>query len=220
MNPWENDYQQTKLVKQGAVAMPPPFCELAEWIGRRFDVPVPLNIIYDRREPLHGPRLQVIFEHKLIADDFRIDRVLNFDPVKQAEVKARYLQLLGDGVIAANDAERLFVIFSAFEPAARWEANSRMTPGCLNDVLKLLSSTMIWKIHPSFGCAIILVHTDAQLKMTEGGNFRDRCRNAYMAILGQFDDFGYFQEHPIELTFDSRENFEAKYNGSWFAYDR
>lgn len=220
MNPWENDYQQTKLVKQGAVAMPPTFCELAEWIGRRFDVPVPLNIFYDRSEPLHGPRLQVIFEHKLIADDFRIDRVLNFDPVKQAEVKARYLQLLGDGVMAANDAERLFVIFSAFEPAARWEANSRMTPGRINDVLKLLSSTVIWKIHPGFGCAIIFVHTDAQLKMTEGGNFRDRCRNAYTAILGQFDDFGYFQEHPIELTFDSRENFEAKYNGSWFAYDR
>lgn len=220
MNPSDASYRQTRLIKQGAAAMPPLFRALAEWIAAHYSSPIPLNIIFDSNEPLHGPRLDVIFERKDAADSFMTERTISYDPDKQAAVKARFLELLRESGETMPGAERLFVIFSAFEPPARWEANSRMTPERIAEVEKSLSSTVIWKIRPGFGTAVIFFHTEAQLKMTEGSDFRQRCRDAYMAVLGRFDEFGYFRENPIGFAFDSKENFDSKYQGSWSAYDR
>ncbi|WP_260580911.1 hypothetical protein [Sphingopyxis sp. PET50] len=220
MNPSDESYRRTRLVKQGAAAMPPLFRALAEWIAAHYSSPVPLNIVFDSNEPLHGPRLDVIFERKRDADSFMTERTISYDPAKQAAIKARFLELLDESGDTIAGAERLFVIFSAFEPAARREANSQMTPERIEEVEKSLSSTVIWKIRPGFGTAIIFFHTEAQLKMTEDSDFRERCRDAYMAVLGRFDEFGYFRANPIGFAFDSKENFDAKYQGSWFAYDR
>lgn len=220
MSIWDEDYRQTTRMKKGAAAMPPMLGQLAEWIAGYFAVPVPLNIIYDRNEPIHGPRLQVIFEREHDADGFRVNGAINYDPVKQAAVKAQYLRLLPDGALDAVDAEKLFVIFDSFEPAARREANGRMTVEHIRAVERLLESSSIWKIRPGFGTAVVFFHTEAQRRMAEGTEFRQRCRDVYMAFLLPFDEFGYFKETPIDLIFDSRENFDKAYQGSWFAYDR
>ncbi|WP_432769425.1 MAG: hypothetical protein HEQ22_01415 [Sphingopyxis sp.] len=220
MTPSDPSYLQTKRVKQGAAAMSPLFGRLAEWIAAEYRAPVPLNIVFDCNEPLHGPRLDVVFERRRDAIRFMNDRTIGYDAVKQAAVKARLLDLLRESGESLPGAERLFVIFSAFDAPARWEANSQMTDARIAEVERAIGSIAIWKIRPGFATAVIFLHTDAQVKMTESGDFRDRCRDAYMAVLRRFDEYGYFQDDPIEFAFDSRENFEAKYDGDWFAYDR
>lgn len=220
MDPSDDAYRLTKQVRQRGVEMPPLFGQLAEWIAAQYASSVPLNIIFDSREPLHGPRLDVIFERKRDADLFMTDRTISYDPARQAAVKDRFLALLRERGETMAGAERLFVIFSAFEPAARWEANGQMTPACIEEVETALASPLIWKIRPGFGTAVIFLHTEDQLKAIDDGDFRQRCRDAYMAVLSRFDEFGYFRENPIGFSFDSKENLDARYDGSWFAYDR
>jgi hypothetical protein len=63
------EYKATKRIKRRTMRLAPPFDELAAWIGGTWAVTV-LNVIYDPRDDLHPPRLQVILEHQEDADSF------------------------------------------------------------------------------------------------------------------------------------------------------
>ena len=43
---------------------------------------------------------------------------------------------------------------------------------------------------------------------------------SYFEILKRHDEFGYCQEEDVSIEFESKENFETKYENSWFNYDR
>ena len=45
MTPKDEDYQQTKLIKQTGSPPKSPFREIAEWIAANYGVPV-LNVVY------------------------------------------------------------------------------------------------------------------------------------------------------------------------------
>src|SRR5438874_2402698 len=79
----DDEYKATKRIKQGNANLVAPFDELAAWIGDRWHVTVP-NVIYDRPNDLHAPRIQVILEHETDAHVFRDG--FNFDETKQQEI--------------------------------------------------------------------------------------------------------------------------------------
>jgi hypothetical protein len=66
----DSEYEATKRIKQGKARLAAPFDELAAWISERWSVTV-LNVIYDGRNALHPPRIQVILEHEAEAQGFR-----------------------------------------------------------------------------------------------------------------------------------------------------
>ena len=52
----DREYKATKSIKQGKKCLVAPFDELAQWIAATWKVTV-LNVIYDRANSLHAPRL-------------------------------------------------------------------------------------------------------------------------------------------------------------------
>jgi hypothetical protein len=86
------EYVATKLVKQGKAAVAPPFDELAHWIAGTWQITV-LNVIYDQIVVVtRRPRLQVIVEDD--ADLQKCRDGLNFDPVKQQAIAARFREIV------------------------------------------------------------------------------------------------------------------------------
>ena len=220
ISPSDEDYQQTKLIKEGELEMPILFQELSFWIAKQFSISVPLNIRYDQTTLVDQPRLQVIFEREEDESCFRLPDSANFDRTKKDSIASCFKSLIHKHDDQEFETDDMFVIFSVFEPIARWEANSKVTELEIARMVTRLSSPLIWKIRPMFGMVAIFLHTEWQLKMMDGSDFGHRCRDVYSKFLKQYDEFGYFKEAPIFLRFDSKENFEQKYNGSWFYYDR
>jgi hypothetical protein len=217
--PSDADYKETKLIKAGEKCLSAPFRELAEWIASEFEVVAPLNIIYDTIEPGSRPRLNIILERKRDEENFRINGYGNFDPVRQARIGTKFKEIVASQQPNTFKASELFVIFSAFEPVARTEANWSI-PGEKIEKLKKELGSEIWEIRPSFEEVVFFFHSDAELEAWRNSGIRNACIEGYSKLLSQYDQFGYLGDQPIEVFFDSKETFDTKYKGNWFYYDR
>ena len=120
----DREYRSTKHIKQGKKRLHAPFDELAEWISETRGVTV-LNVIHDRRTSLHAPRIQVILEHQSQARKFH-DGV-DFDRQQQDAIAKKFLAIIGRDNKHPFDVDGLFVVFSAFSPIAREEADGKVT---------------------------------------------------------------------------------------------
>ena len=220
ITPSDRDYKQTKLIKAGTKSLSPPFRELANWIAEQYRGVTVLNVYYDKIIPGHRPRLSIIFEREHDRQKFRAGSHGNYDPVAQAKVAAKFKDILADRRISKFNTDELFVIFSAFEPVARVEANWKVTRAQLGQLQIGLDDPTIWLIRPSWDHVVFFFYTDAQLQTSEESDIRTLCADGYSKLLGQYDEFGYFREQPISVFFDSKENFDTKYQGNWFYYDR
>lgn len=220
--PSDPDYVETMLVKQGKQILAPLFKDLADWISTRYPGVSVLNIYYDKvasTAKIVLPRLSVIFEWESEARAFRAPDGMNYDRLKQAAVAAKFEELLNDRHERSFDTNRLLVIFSAFEPVARLDAIWRVRPEQLAQLQSKLNNPAIWKIRADFGGIGVFFYTDAQLQNLADG-LMTQCFDALAEIMSAYDEFGYFQRQPAQVTFDSKENFDKNFEGNWFYYDR
>ncbi len=219
--PSDPDYQETKLIKMGARTLESPFSDLAKWIEDHFQCGSVLNFHYEKTTVGHQlrPLLSVIFE---LEDDCRNfnDRSGNFDTEKQDAVARQFREILAERENAIFDTQRLIVTFSAFDSVARVEANWKATEEDIEFVRLAISDPTLWLIRPSWDHVTFFFHTEEQLKTSATSDIRVHCASEYSGMLSRYDEFGYFKKQPISVLFDSKENFEAKYQANWFNYDR
>ena len=90
----DKEYKSTKRYKQGKKHLVSPSAELAHWIQKKWKVIV-LNIIYDRANDLHAPRLQVILEYESQARKFHRKLSEFYEELKDSASKERTRALLG-----------------------------------------------------------------------------------------------------------------------------
>jgi hypothetical protein len=216
IDPSDPEYASTKRIRQGRASLPKNLVKFAEWIADRFNCPVPLNVVADRIF-LGDPRLQIIFEFEADAKKF-FTKSGNFDSAKQLIVLDQYKKLFPPRWFYQRKHDRMFAIFVNFESVARQEANQAMRDNQIASVQRSLASPLIWTIKPLFDCVTFMLHTDHQLKMTEGSDFRQQCVEAYSRELAQHDEFGYFAEKPIFVRFSSKETLERDYEGNWYYF--
>ena len=212
----DEEYQATKLVKLGDAWLEPPFDELAEWISETWQVTV-LNVIYDRRNELHAPRLQIILEHAADAGKFRDG--LNFDDGKQAAIVDRFCEMVST---RPNDFDvtGLFVVFSAFAPIAHEEADARISEEDVEALRLQIGDPELWYISRFFGRVTFFFYTNQQVKKRETNGSRAAYARSYFALLKPHDEFGYLREDEFTVAFDSKQNFDRNCNGNWYKYYR
>jgi hypothetical protein len=114
----EESYKETKRIKQGQEKLSPAYQQLAHWIQEKYNVQV-LNIRLEHPEVIQRPRLHVILEYLEEAEQFNEPDTINYDAKKQ-EAIARAFQRICQ---PKEDCANFLVIFTAFAPAAREEAN-------------------------------------------------------------------------------------------------
>ncbi|MBA4020651.1 MAG: hypothetical protein C0483_26120 [Pirellula sp.] len=210
-------YKATKRIKQGKASIAAPFNELAAWISKRWDVTV-LNIIYDRRNKLHAPRLHVILESHDDAKSFERSAYC-YDKRKQIAVASRFLNLIGRQP-SEYDVDGLFVVFSAFAPIALQEADSRVSDQEVGDLKQRIDNPDLWEISRCFGHVTFFFYTDAQARdYAASGKMAEYARR-YFEILKPHDEFDYLSEDEFKVAFDSKQNFDENYQSSSFYYYR
>jgi hypothetical protein len=211
----DREYKATKEIRQGKKSLSPPFDELARWIAAKWNVTV-LNVVYDRPNSLHAARVQVILEHE--ADERKFHRGVTFDPEKQAAIKGRFLEIIGRTPSHGYDVTRLFVVFSAFAPIARQEADAQIQNQEVEAFKRELRNPDIWTISRCFGYVTVFFFTDEQAKRHESEGKKLEYARRYFELLKPRDEFGYLKQDDYTIGFDSKQNFDEKYEGSWFNY--
>jgi hypothetical protein len=214
---WDKEYKLTKQIKRGKISLRAPLEELAEWISLTRDVSV-LNIIYDRGTSNRKPRLQIILEHSFEARKFRSG--VNYNPSEQKAITNRFLEIIRREQLARFDLNGLFVIFSAFAPLAKEEADSRISDSDIEVLKKRIGNPDLWEISRCFGHVTFFFYTDAQLKMYSAQGKKNEYASTYFELLKPHDEFDYLKREDFEISFDSKQNFDDNYEGSWFYYHR
>lgn len=224
------DYKETKLVKQGVKTVDPAFQDLANWINSYFNTKV-LNVYYDRIKPdKNRPRLNIIFEYYDEAEKFK-DKIGNFDKVKQELISNKFKELQNNLVYSQPFLKRIFnsnkfetknllVIFSAFEPIAREEANKNIPENKIEDLQSEIALVDLWKIYRQFELTTFFFYTDTQLKKYSSDGTTNFLKSKYYDLLKQYDEFDYIKPDTYFIKFDTKENFDNNYQSSWFYYSR
>lgn len=211
----DREYKSTKRIKQGKGTLRAPFNELAAWIASTQYVTV-LNVIYDRANSLHAPRLQVILEHP--GEERKFCRGINFDRRKQNAVAKKFCEIIASDDAHCFDVDGLFVVFSAFSPLAKEEADSHISRANIEALKKRIGNPDLWEISRCFGHVTFFFFTNEQVKKYDSQGKRDEYASMYFDILKPHDEFGYLKRSRFKVSFDSKQNFDDKYQSNWFYY--
>jgi hypothetical protein len=215
--PSDADYQETKRIKKAGAPLPSPFKELADWIAGKYGVSV-LNICFDTIPPNGLPRLSVVLEWEEDALKFRHGRLGNFDSIKQGSVRDRFEEIVTQQDIRGFNVTRLLVVFCAFEPVARIEANESITNNEIERLKAKLSNEDLWDVSRCFDTVTFFFYTDAQVRHYEAEGLRDVFTREYAKTVEPYDEFGYLQKNGVTVRIDSKENFDTNYQSNWYYY--
>ena len=211
------EYLATKRIKLGQARLDGAAGELAAWIATTYGVTV-LNVVCNARTASRGPRLQIIVEHRTEAEKFH--EGVNFDPQKQRAIRDRYLEIISKDGSTKADVDGLFVVFSAFAPIAREETHSRVTDAEIAALLARIADPALWHISRCFSRVTFFFYTEEQLRRAEAAGKRGEYSRKYFELLAGRDEFGYLDRDGFLVDFDTKENFDANFQGSWFYYYR
>jgi hypothetical protein len=215
--PTDEDYQETKCLKRTGAALKSPFKELAHWVEANYGVRV-LNVFYETLTPGDRPRLSVILETQEDALKFRHGEFGNFNATDQKRVQEQLQTILAGQRDLRFKTEGLFVIFVAFEPVARIEANESVTAEELDALKAKLANEDLWQISRLFDGVTFFFYTDAQVKRYEAAGLRDAYAREYSRVVEAYDEFGYLRKRGVSVHFDSKENFDNNYECNWYYY--
>ena len=154
--PSDKEYILTKRIKKGNSTMNSDFVSLAEWIDNEYEVRT-LNILYDTIDGGKTPRLEIIFEYNSDKEKFNDSRHLGFDKEKQASIGRAFERIIknqiqsdGKGLRDKYMTQNVWVIYSAFEPIAKIEANGNIPQDKIADLKYKLRNKDIWEISKAF----------------------------------------------------------------------
>ena len=218
MDVLNQSYKETKLVKRGLEKTTGIMKELADWIKQEFDTKV-LHIYYDRIEiDKNRPRLDIIFEYQNEMLGFTVDG-LSFNSKKQNTIANKFKEILIIYDLTKNfDTENLLVIFSAFEPEARIEANWAITKKEIKQLKERLADKNVWEVYQNSSTTTIFFYTNKQIQESISNGLAEIIKEKYFLLLKKHDEFDYIKANDNFIEFDSKENFETIYKGNWFYY--
>ncbi len=229
---YDPEYKLTKKILRGEAAIDSLLAALAEWIASKWSVRV-LNVVYTGRTKLHAPCLEVVLEHEQEREVFR-KGTANVNQRKASVIAERFEKLVDSHRDPPSttsrfrklvgspkyDTEGLVVVFSAFAPLAREEADAAISDDEVSALQEQLNSPDLWCISRLFSYVTFMFYTEAQAERSVSAGLRETYAQRYFELLKPHDEFGYLSAENFAVRFDSRENFDKNYEGSWFTYYR
>jgi len=217
ITPSDLEYIRAKQIKRGEKTIPYPYSELADWIQSKYSVNV-LNVSYCIVEPVNKPRLSIDLEADVDRQVFERTRYC-LDSKKSSAVLKKFKEI-ADSEYLDLSFENIFVIFSAFEPIARIEANENVPEKLASALIQQFHNENIWSVQKLFSALIVFYYSETEKDQAIKTGMTKRFQEAYADIIEPYDEFGYLSSNPIVPEIDSKENFDSNYKGSWFYYWR
>ena len=89
----------------------------------------------------------------------------------------------------------------------------------LNNFLNSYKKGDIWQVHQlNDKWLIVFLYFDKQIESNKNLPIYQRMRDEYFSLVKQYLDPKTSSSKDISIKFDSKENFEKKYEGDWYNY--
>jgi len=215
VDPSDEEYKNTKMIKQGKSSLGYPFNELASWISMKHGVK-PLNITYDIIVHKDKPSLHVIFEQ--IKETRIFNDKKHFWPEKniQQEISDQFIQLTKDSP-DYRDTDHC-VLFETFEPIARVEANKTIPSEQIEALQNRIKHDELWLIKKYFHTAVFFFYTKTQANKYRNTEIEEKFTREYFKLLKNYDEFDYIDYNEFDIIIDSKESFDDDYKSTWQYY--
>jgi len=76
----------------------------------------------------------------------------------------------------------------------------------------------VWQIHSGDSWLTVFLHKESQIEANEDLPKYGELKEGYLKLVHQFLDPPASEIDQINLSFNSKENFERKFNGNWYDY--
>lgn len=213
--------------------------ELADWINEFYKVNV-LNISFDYTiSPDNTPRLGVIVETFEECKLFREgpNGIGSYKEDCQIAIREKFCVLLEkyksinktliDELFAKMNLNWtkvnnrvVFIYFAHFSTIAKSESRQNIPRDEIAIFINKYKSDCVWDIHCHTSIINVFFYTNKQKNKNIGNPIFDEMCKEYYKMIKQYDEFGYFESNSILVSFDSKENLDNNYNGSFFNYYR
>lgn len=221
ITPWDESYKRTKAIKTGAARLEPPFKDLVDWLNQFYEGIGAINAWVEtgpKRVVAGKSALRIAFERDAAVERLNL-APLRQNPSESERILAEFCRIIARRKLSDFDTGNMFVTYSSFEHVARCEANDKVSEEDLFHLKRSLADLHIWEVKPDFDVVTFFFETDKQLADSEENGTRRTCETLYSSILGRYDEFGYFREKPIEVSFYSHQSFNRIYH-NWFNWSR
>lgn len=182
MMPNDKTYIQARQIMLGKENIKPEFAPLAQWIDQTYGVKT-VDIFYEL--PDSGkPRIQVCLEFEEDMEKFLTHSISYFDTSKQEAIAQKFKAVIEQQGLSEKtgffsglwgkpksntySTDHVFVTYSAFEPAAKYEAASKISRQQIEEFMASLHHKDLWTISIEFFVPVFLYSLTARQKNING----------------------------------------------------
>ena len=220
-------YYRTLSILRGRAELLPIFKELQAFIQSKYDA-VAYNFLFRQDKSF----MEVLLD----ADDAGKERCLlevqlatakdygkmgknNFIATLSSKeaIAEKFFELANKYNYAKLESGKdIRVCYYDFSDKMKTEINRKVVKKAGRFIKKKYFSYNVWLVRGIFDSSVVFFRSNEDLK--NSSNIRMEIEDDYFSLLKQRDKFDVFDRSRFHLEFDSKQNFDENYGGSWFRY--
>lgn len=212
-------YRAALNAKRGTDRSPKLLRDLKHWIEARYSISVVL-LKYDTigLGPHAGrPRLNVIVDTDADHAAIHKDAVTLLPHVKSS-IASQFSRLVAVSDSTTFRTDDVHIVSDNFSREAMRISTAEFITAQLDETVREFSECGLWTLTAMSREVIAFFFTDTQITNAKQNGCADRLIEYCFAHVIEYDPFGYFARDNFPIHFDSKENFENKYQSNWYYY--
>jgi hypothetical protein len=214
------DYTEAKLILRGEKQLHPPFLQLSDWMRERYGLRA-ININHKPpNNTILSPHLDVMLKHREEVEKLykgALFTARRFSKERKRIVR-KFTDLLDEKMREKYRTDGLVVLFEGFAPLAIEETLRAVDSSKVRAFEAELKNPCLWQIVCLFGRPTFFFYTDEQVQESERSGLQKEYSKSFADLLKSHDEFDCVDRNTYSALFDSKENFDKNYKGSWYSY--
>ncbi|GGD89621.1 hypothetical protein [Paenibacillus nasutitermitis] len=209
-------YKQARKLKLGKAALEPEFSELARVLKDKLGIEM-IHAVYDLMDTT--PRLHIIVNtteqyvnmHQKGRGRFGYNKNIQKLIVREFSRITREIE-----TVKNYETDNLFVCYTDFEHEAKTAANSEISIEIREKLFARHKE--IWQVVSLFTTITVFYLTDVDLEQNAASGVNEEIKAFCYEALKRADEFDYYTESNLVISFDTKENVDNNYEGNLYYY--
>lgn len=217
----DKEFKDTYKILSGKKKLSLDQKEIISWINENYKINL-INIVFDsiKSRKTKEPRIQLITKldsekEILINHEYKNGIYDAWDSEELKRILDYILQNYSN--LLSGDLKKTFIIVSSFEHAYFEYIISKAGNIISTKLSKILSNENIWKIKTDFSRITLFYYMNNQIPPNKS-EIESFVKEKIFDELKNFDIFDLITKDKIQVIFDSKENFDNKYQSNWYYY--
>jgi hypothetical protein len=136
-------------------------------------------------------------------------------------ISKRFVKIIEDiGLKNKYDLDNILVIYSDYSYDSMSKVFELFIQNEKKNIMSKFAESNIWDMTACSSWIVVFYMTDKGLNENIKNGTNENIKNDCLRLLRLYDEFDYFNEKTLKLTFDSKQNLDENYQGNSFYYFR